>query len=283
VRFDDEERIHGFTFGGRVEGPFTDPIVQCLVFIAIVSAIFVALPGIDAWFTDLFHLDGDGFPMSRLGAFTALREVGRRSTAVVPTVLVAVLLYKVARPDRRILIPPAKIVFMLSSLAIGSGIVANLVFKANWGRPRPGNVDLFGGTLPFVPAWRITDYCPANCSFISGEASSAFWLLGLAALVPAVWRPTALRWLAVLAVLISFNRIAFGGHFLSDVLLGWGFTALVMVVIYRFTVEQPLPWVANARLEADLTRLGHWVRRRLGLANGPVARITDFSDGGDLP
>jgi membrane-associated phospholipid phosphatase len=32
---------------------------------------------------------------------------------------------------------------------------------------------------------------------------------------------------------LSANRIAFGGHFLSDVLLSWAVTALVLALLYR--------------------------------------------------
>ena len=35
------------------------------------------------------------------------------------------------------------------------------------------------------------------------------------------------------------NRLAFGGHFLSDILLSWALTALVMVGVYRVTVAAP--------------------------------------------
>jgi hypothetical protein len=90
------------------------------------------------------------------------------------------------------------------------------------------------------------------------------WLLSLAVLVPPQWRKTAAKWLVAFAVLVSLNRIAFGGHFLSDVVLAWGFTLLVMAIVYRYVLERPLPWFENARIEADLTRLGVEIRRRLG-------------------
>ena len=73
-----------------------------------------------------------------------------------------------------------------------------------------------------------------------------------------------MKWIAVFVVAVSLNRIAFGGHFLSDVLLAWGFTGLVMVLAYRFLIERPIPWLANDRQEARWTALGVWIRRRLG-------------------
>jgi hypothetical protein len=41
-------------------------------------------------------------------------------------------------------------------------------------------------------------------------------------------------------------------------------TLLIMALAYRYILERPLPWFENARMEADLTRLGIWIRRRLG-------------------
>ena len=262
---DDAPPIAGFTFGGRLRGWAADPIVQCLAFILIASLIFVLFPGIDLWFSSLFAgPKGTGFPVANLPAFQFLRNLNRTFTALVPTVLVILLIAKLVRPDRPSIVPPAKTLFILATLAIASGIIANLIFKDLWGRPRPVNVDVFGGDLPFIAAWQVSNYCARNCSFISGEGSSSMWLLSLAVLLPAAWRSTAARWLVAFAVLVSLDRIAFGGHFLSDVVLAWGFTLLVMAVVYRYVLERPLPWFANPRLEADLTRLGVWIRRRLG-------------------
>ena len=80
-----------------------------------------------------------------------------------------------------------------------------------------------------------------------------------AVLVPLVWRPLTVRILAVLALILSLNRIAAGGHFLSDVLLAWWFTLLVMAVGWRWLYSHPL--VANERLEAGLTDAGTAIRR----------------------
>ena len=262
---DEDPPLFGFTFGGRLWGWMIDPIVQCIASILVVSIVFVAVPGIDVWVSGLFAApDKGGFPVARLPAFQILRDANRWLTWIIPIALIVVMVVKLVRPDRPSLVPPAKSFFLLLTLAVGSGIIANLIFKNNWGRPRPSDVDLFGGTLPFVPAWQVTDYCPANCSFISGEGSSALWLLGLAVLLPVAVRSTAVKWIAVFVVAVSLNRIAFGGHFLSDVLLAWGFTGLVMVLAYRFLIARPIPWLANDRQEARWTTLGVWIRRRLG-------------------
>jgi membrane-associated phospholipid phosphatase len=123
-------------------------------------------------------------------------------------------------------------------------------------------IEAFGGSAPYVGVWRITDYCVSNCSFVAGEASSAVWLIGLALVVPKAWRKAAAIALAAYALILSINRIAFGGHFVSDVLLAWGLTALVMLVLYRLMVASPPAWLAHERLEANLAAIGRRLRSR---------------------
>ncbi len=262
----DDPPLAGFSFGGRLQGWLLDPIVQCLVFMVIVSAIFLILPGLDVWFSGLFAASNrGGFPVGTLPFFQFLRAVNQWLTAIIPVVLVIVLIMKVAMPERPSLVPPARTWFILLTEALAPGIVVNLILKANWGRPRPNDVSLFGpGDLPFVPPWVMSNYCPGNCSFVSGEGSSSIWLLSLVVLVPLEWRTTAAKAIVAFALAVSLNRIAFGGHFLSDVLLAWGITLLIMAVAYRYMLERPLPVFENARMERDLTRFGVWIRRRLG-------------------
>jgi lipid A 4'-phosphatase len=254
-----------------------DPIVQCLILIAVTSALFLAFPGIDPWFTGLFY--NKGFLVSNLEAFGALREFHRRITALIPTVLVAVLLIKLAWPHRRSLLRPRDIVFILSTLAIGPGIVTNLLFKDVWGRPRPYQVLDYGGHVPFVGVWHMTDYCTRNCSFVSGEGSSAIWLMTLAILLPEHWRRSGLWVLGFLALALSLNRVAFGAHFLSDIVLAWWITLLVIAIEYRLLYLSPPQTLTNASMEAWLTEAGTRLRRGAALLGQRIAaQISDRSD-----
>lgn len=241
-----------------------DPIAQCLALLAVTSAFFLIFPNVDLWFSDLFYQPGDGFPMSHLKAFVGLRELHRTLTWVIGVGLVLALLLKLALPTRPSIVRPRDILFILSTLAIGPGLIINLVFKDNWGRPRPGNVVNFGGDYPFVGAWHISDFCQRNCSFMSGEGSSAIWLLTLAVLAPPRWRPLVVRILLAAAIVFSINRIAVGGHFLSDVLTSWWTTLAVMAVAWRILYVNPPAVLTNERMEADLTRTGTALRALFG-------------------
>jgi lipid A 4'-phosphatase len=109
----------------------------------------------------------------------------------------------------------------LISLALGCGLLVNLFLKTFSGRPRPRETSIFGGDLDFVQAGSFAGKCIKNCSFVSGEASSAGWLFCLILLLPERWRmPLGLPLLIVSAVIPAL-RVVTGAHYLSDVLLGW--------------------------------------------------------------
>ncbi len=247
--------------GGHSPALLSEPIVQGLALIAIVTLFFLLFPALDIWFSGLFYDPNTKFPTGSLGAFTGLRALGNALTLWTVIALFVILLFKIALPWRPTLVPPRAIVFILSTLVIGPGIVVNLILKDHWGRPRPWRVDVFGGDQPFVGVWRITHECSTNCSFVSGEGSSAIWLLTLVVLLPERWRPPAARAIFALAVLLSLNRIAAGAHFLSDALLSWAITLTIIALAWRFLYASPPPWLAADRLEDGLTSFGLALRR----------------------
>ncbi len=109
----------------------------------------------------------------------------------------------------------------LGALLIGPVLIVNLWLKALSGRPRPRQTDLFGGTLDFVHAGSFAGKCVSNCSFISGEAAAAGWLFCLIFIIPQPYRSAAAMPIATVSILIPSLRVAFGGHYLSDAVLGW--------------------------------------------------------------
>ncbi|MEZ5840483.1 MAG: phosphatase PAP2 family protein [Hyphomicrobiales bacterium] len=147
---------------------------------------------------------------------------------------------------------------MLASALIANGLVVNLMLKEHWGRARPHQTLDFGGEHAFTPAWAMSDACASNCSFVSGEASSAFWLLTAACLVPPLYRVPVGVVLAVLAGTIAFNRVAVGGHYLSDIVLSALITltvAAALRVLFRPAGSGRDPAIRRlvARLRSDFS------------------------------
>jgi membrane-associated phospholipid phosphatase len=243
-----------------------DPIVQSFALILLTSVFFLLFPDLDLWFSGLFYQRGYSFPFGRLPASSGLRTIASDVTILIVVGLLATLVVKLVLPLRPSLVAPRDVLFILGTLAIGPGIIVNLIFKDHWGRPRPVMLEVFSSAQPFVGAWHMSDACASNCSFVSGEASSAIWLLTTVVLLPPRWRVLAVKILVGVAIVLSLNRIAAGGHFLSDVLLAWWMTLAVIALVYRFLYLQPPPALTGTGLEAAMTRAGeaiHGVVRRL--------------------
>ena len=75
--------------------------------------------------------------------------------------------------------------------------------------------------------------CEKNCAFASGEAAQGFWMVAPALLAPPPWRGAAIAGALAFGVAASTLRLAFGGHFLSDVLVGGLLALIVVLATYR--------------------------------------------------
>jgi membrane-associated PAP2 superfamily phosphatase len=120
--------------------------------------------------------------------------------------------------------------FLLLTLAIGSGLIIHAVLKEQWGRPRPRQVTEFGGQQDFRPYYEphFGKQPEPSKSFSSGHSSMGFYFFALA-LLGTCYRRRNLYWLGLglawgLGGLLSLARIAQGGHFFSDTMA----SALIM-------------------------------------------------------
>src|SRR4029450_6665131 len=154
-------------------------------------------------------------------------------TTLVAMPAVVALVVKFVRPRRPLLIPGRAIVLMLVPLGLAPGVVANLVFKEHWGRPRPIDVAEFGGDEHFRPWWDPRGDCPKNCSFVAGEPSGAFWTLAGAAVVPPQWRALAYSAAVAFGAAVGVLRMAAGAHFFSDVVFAGVVSFLVVWLVRR--------------------------------------------------
>ena len=107
------------------------------------------------------------------------------------------------------------------------------IWKDHWGRPRPYQTQDFNGTSAFKPWYETDGDCKRNCSFVSGEASTGFWMVAPASLLPPPIRTPAMIAAFVFGAAASVLRLAFGGHYLSDVLLGGLFTLVIIEITRR--------------------------------------------------
>lgn len=132
--------------------------------------------------------------------------------------------------------------FLILCFALGPGLLVNVVLKNHWGRPRPATITQFGGKLTYQKPWVKSNECATNCSFVAGDSSTAFAFFALVVLIRKklmrnlVFSLCVLNWL-----FFAFLRIAAGGHFLSDVLIGATLVWIIVWLCYKviYSVEQP--------------------------------------------
>lgn len=168
---------------------------------------------------------------------------------------VIALVVKLVWPRSRMLIPGRAVVLLLTSLILVPGLLVNGVLKSHWERPRPGHLVQFGGKQHFVPWWEPRGDCHRNCSFVSGEASAAFWTLAPAALLPPLWRPLAYTAAVTFGVTVSAARMVMGGHFLSDTIFAGALTFLAIWLLYAVMYRWQRTYLDDRAIEEAIEHL----------------------------
>ena len=141
------------------------------------------------------------------------------------------------------------------TMALGPGLVVNGILKSHWGRPRPVHVDTFGGKNEFRSWYRTDGTCPSNCSFVSGEGALGFWLTAPASLVPGPAGAVAMVAAVAFGTVAGGLRIAFGGHFFTDVVFS-GVLVVLIVVATRFLLYDRKGAPGDAEVERAIGRAG---------------------------
>ena len=131
--------------------------------------------------------------------------------------------------------------FVLATVILGPGLLVNVGFKDHLGRPRPTQVENFGGQHLYVPPLHIGS-AGNNSSFPSGHAASAFCYFALWF----VWRRRSPRLAAaaftgtlILGGAMSFSRVVAGAHFLSDILWSGYLCYFSSFILYYFILRIP--------------------------------------------
>jgi membrane-associated phospholipid phosphatase len=140
------------------------------------------------------------------------------------------------------------------------GLVANLLFKNQFGRPRPKNIEAFGGDLPFHPPWLPGGACAHNCSFPSGDAAYAAIALAFAMAAPAGrWRTAAVAAALAFTGFVGAMRVLTGDHFPSDAAFGALISIILVLVLDDRLVRHHVSRSCNAR-DTMVSRKPHTLR-----------------------
>jgi lipid A 4'-phosphatase len=231
----------------RSDGKFRLLLLASALLAGLLAAlIFAGFPQLDLFVSGLFYSAERGFLLKDEAVAETIRTVLDVLfwTAGIGSV-VGILFCAVFR---RPLLGQglAQWIFLVLLLVLGPGLIANTLFKDNWGRARPDDVVEFGGAKTFTPVLVRSDQCTRNCSFVAGEVASIFAAgCGVAMLMPRR-RRAMLAAAFGLGALAGLIRIGQGGHFASDVVFAGVFMALVAVVVHW------LVFSVGARLRSDL-------------------------------
>jgi len=183
------------------------------------------------------------------------RDIGLWVGTLLVAPAVAALLIKLILPRRKLLMSGRAILFLIATLALGPGLLVNVVLKDHWGRSRPIDVTQFGGPEHFVAWWDPRGVCPNNCAFVSGDVAGAFWTIAPAALAPPAWRALAYGAALALGAGMAAVRVMAGGHFVSDVFFAGVFTFLIIWIVHGLIYRWPRTRLSDAGVESALERI----------------------------
>ena len=209
---------------------------------AVAAVASVLWPGVDLALMRLLHSEAGGFALhsTAIGdTYDAVRTPVFRGIAL--AVIGLTLAAALGRPApgfgwRRLGVIWATLVGVV-------GLLANVIFKNSFGRPRPEDVQAFGGELTFHPPWLPGGACPHNCSFPSGDVAYAAIVFAFAlAVPPGRGRGAALVAATAFVAVVAAMRMLTGDHFPSDVVFGALLTVIAVLVL-------DARWVGVARVQ----------------------------------
>ena len=204
------------------------PLYVWLAFV-VSSLIFVFFPQIDITITSLFYVPNVGFPAKN----TLYESILFNSIGYVVFFSIAIpfalWIYNSIFKKELYHVNKKVVLYLMLVLAIAPGIIVNDIFKDHWGRARPADTTIFGGTKKFTPAFILSDQ--EGNSFSCGHASGAFFLIALALLAQkrkVLWMSLAVGY----GLAISYVRIAAGGHFFSDTVVSFFIVYITTLIFY---------------------------------------------------
>ncbi|MBR0695317.1 phosphatase PAP2 family protein [Bradyrhizobium lablabi] len=238
-------------------------LVIALGLALVIGLLFGVYPELDLKLAALFYDAAHKvFPLKLNAVAAVARDAAMWIAWGFALPAIAAVVVKLIRPDRPMLISGRAAIFLVATMILSAGVLTNLTFKTYWGRPRPVVVIEFSGDQQFVPWWDPRGTCARNCSFFSGEGATAFWTYAPAALAPPVWRPLAYTAATVFGVATSALRMAFGGHFFTDVAIAGLVTFFVIWLAYALIYRWAATRLTDEQVDAALTRLA-WPSYRL--------------------
>lgn len=239
-------------------------LVVALAIAVVVGVVFAVFPRLDIDISALFYnrqinlFDANAQPWVNHS-----RAAARWLITLIFAPACLAVIGKLIMPKRRMLIGSRAALLLIVTMALGPGVLTNLVLKDHWGRARPIDITELGGIFRFTPWWDPRGECPNNCSFVAGEPSGAFWTLAPAALAPPQWRLVAYGGALAFGAAVGLLRIAGGGHFFTDVAFAGVLMFLLIWTAHGILFRWKPTRQTDEAAERPLVRAGEGIRTAL--------------------
>ncbi len=199
-------------------------LLSLTLILACISAIFITEPNFDPMITNYFYDANDGFIYQNLQPFLFLKQFGLVVHYGFLPIMMFCLLFNQITKRRLLGLDSIRVVYLLAVFAIGPGFIIHNIIKPSFNRPRPVQIEEFGGQEEYTPAYSINSECQKCRSFISGHAGGAAAMMAFGYVYK---NPRALIFLVTFtySILMAIARIIQGAHFTSDVTI-----AIIMVM-----------------------------------------------------
>lgn len=221
-----------------------------------VGVVFGVYPQLDIVVSRLFFDESHRvFPIQYSLVARHLRDVFTYVIAALVAPAFVALALKILLPRRRMLIAGRAALFLIATLALAPGLMANVILKDHWGRPRPAEVQAFHGPEKFTAWWDPRGACDKNCSFVAGEGAGGFWTLAPAVLAPPAWRPLAYGAALLFGAAAGALRVSAGAHFFSDVVFSGVFTFLIIWIVHGLIYRWPATRLTDEQVERAIERI----------------------------
>lgn len=214
-----------------------------------ILAVAAFCPSLDLKAAGFFYHKDGGFYLAANPLCVAIHNLAYYGARIMGVGLAALALFSYLRRTSIGQIESKGWLFLFLALMIGPVLIANVGFKDHWGRARPREITVFGGTEAFSPALLPRSPAHKNGSFVSGDGAFGFFLPSFAYVVPRT-RSRRTFWAGIGGgIIFGATRIIMGAHFFSDVLFAAFFmmasSALIFALMYgwRAVREKWQPWL----------------------------------------
>lgn len=204
-------------------------LIILLILICVTTPVFW-LSDLDQRVAALFYRPDNGanvWPLQHGWLWDNLFRYATVFTVVIAVGAMLIALSGYVFPKLMPLRRPA--IYIVLVIALGPGLVINLIFKDHWARPRPLHTSEFGGQYVYVPPLKIGN--TPDKSFPCGHCSVGFMFFMLYFLSRK--RKAFYFTLTMLfSLVMALTRMMAGGHFLSDILWSGYLVFFVAWLVY---------------------------------------------------